>query len=158
MGCLDTNNILCVLQTALDGVREKLSSDPKGLGLLEIDESFSRLTKFGGDYDYSLKELNRLQSLLTKESLNYYADEISKESDLHVIETVRELFDLWIDSADKVNANAIASSSYSKTYAALILAGCRFKRELDKLQRLTMNSMSEDILREVNEKVRSVAV
>ena len=152
----DVNNVLSAIQATLHIARETLSPGINEGGLCEIDRSFTRLTASGGEYESSLKGLYRVQNLLTKRTLNYYADEIVKDLDSSPITTVRELFDIWIVSAETVNAHALESSSYVTEYSGFVSTACRFKEELDTLQRLTMNSISEGLLREVNEKGTSI--
>ena len=150
---LDTSSVLVAIQTALKKALENSDSALIGAELLELEKCFSRLTKAAAEYDSSLKELNRLQNLLTKQTLNYYADEIDKEPDSSVIGSVRELFDLWVVSAETLNVRALASSSYVKAYTDLISAGCRLKAELDTIQRIAVNLITEGVFRELREKI-----
>ena len=153
---LDINGVLAAIQTTLNKARENVCSESAETELIELDKCCSRLSEFVAEYDSSLKELNRMQNLLTRQTLNYYAEEISKEPDSSVIASVSELFDLWVTSAETLNVRAIACSSHANTYAAFVSAGCRVKTELDSLQRITMNSIAEGVLQEIREKVELI--
>ncbi|MEE8320974.1 MAG: class III poly(R)-hydroxyalkanoic acid synthase subunit PhaE [Gammaproteobacteria bacterium] len=113
----------------IQDVTDKFLSVP-GIGYTrESQEQFQEGIKLGNEYQKTLQEYNNASSKVVVEALENMHRKILKMSEEgQEINSLRKIYDLWVDCNEDVYAEFVSSKEYSELYGRMVNSLMAFKQ------------------------------
>jgi class III poly(R)-hydroxyalkanoic acid synthase PhaE subunit len=116
----------------------------------ESQEQYQRLSRLLLDYQQALRDYNVGMSKVGLKSVDVFREKVEAAAEASgPVNSLRELFNLWVDACEDVYAEYVMSDEYSELYGALVNALMTLKHQGGLLVDEYLESMNMPTRREV---------
>jgi class III poly(R)-hydroxyalkanoic acid synthase PhaE subunit len=99
----------------------------------EHQEHYQRMAKAMLDYQHEFNRYNALISRASRRAFEVFEDKLAERDEPgRQIETVRGLYDLWVDAAEDAYAEVALSEEFREVYGALVNAQMRVRKHMQR--------------------------
>ncbi|MGH8146316.1 MAG: class III poly(R)-hydroxyalkanoic acid synthase subunit PhaE [Rhodanobacteraceae bacterium] len=99
----------------------------------EHQEHYQRMAKAMLDYQHQLNRYNALIARASRRAFEVFEDKLAERDEPgRQVETVRGLYDLWVDAAEQAYADVALSDEFREVYGALVNAQMRVRKHMQQ--------------------------
>ena len=99
----------------------------------EHQEHYQRMAKAWLDYQHETNRYNALIARASRRAFEVFEDKLAERSEPgRQIDSVRGLYDVWVDAAEDAYAEIALSGEFREVYGALVNAQMRVRRNLQR--------------------------
>lgn len=129
------------LQPAMREARALLDMPAFGYAR-EHQEHYQRMAKAWLDYQHETNRYNALIARASRRAFEVFEDKLAERSEPgRQIDSVRGLYDLWVDAAEDAYAEVALSDEFREVYGALVNAQMRVRKHMQ----LEVEKVSNDL-------------
>lgn len=117
----------------------------------EHQEHYQRMAKAWLDYQHETNRYNALIARASKRAFEVFEDKLAERGEPgRQIESVRALYDLWVDAAEDAYAEVALSDEFREVYGALVNAQMRVRSNIQKEVEKVSNDLGMPTRTEIN--------
>ena len=131
-GAKGFEQMMANLQPAMSEARAWLDMPAFGYAR-EHQEHYQRMAKAWLDYQHETNRYNALIARASKRAFEVFEDKLAERGEPgRQVESVRALYDLWVDAAEDAYAEIALSAEFREVYGALVNAQMRVRRNVQQ--------------------------